>query len=58
LLRHGQIKGANMKRFIGTTNVLLDSTGIAQAHYWEHGMENHLIGLRKNTRISSDKGVK
>jgi len=35
LLRHGQICGAEEKRFIGTTDVPLDDTGLLQARYWQ-----------------------
>ena len=36
LLRHGQIKGCEEKRYIGKTDVDLDSTGFLQAEYWEN----------------------
>ncbi len=35
LLRHGQINGHKIKRFIGQTDVPLDHTGIKQAMFWQ-----------------------
>ncbi|MCK5098036.1 MAG: histidine phosphatase family protein, partial [Desulfobacteraceae bacterium] len=35
LLRHGQIQDSERKRYIGTTDVCLDNTGVLQAHYWK-----------------------
>lgn len=34
-MRHGQIKNANEKRFIGLTDAPLDETGTGQACYWQ-----------------------
>ena len=36
LLRHGQIKGHETKRFIGQTDISLDETGTAQALFWKN----------------------
>jgi len=36
LLRHGEIKGASTKRFIGQTNVGLSQTGLDKAALWQH----------------------
>lgn len=38
LLRHGQIVGSGTRRFIGVTDVDLDTTGISQAEYWHHAL--------------------
>ncbi len=35
LLRHGEIEGAEVKRFIGQTDVPLNETGIKQAYFWK-----------------------
>ena len=35
LLRHGEIKGASTKRFIGQTDVVLSQTGLDQAASWQ-----------------------
>ena len=35
LLRHGEIKGASTKRFIGQTDVGLSQTGLDQAASWQ-----------------------
>lgn len=36
LLRHGQIRNSEVKRFIGASDVLLDEKGIQQANYWKN----------------------
>lgn len=40
LLRHGRIKGFETRRFIGTTDILLDHTGIGQAFYWKEAFKS------------------
>lgn len=37
VLRHGQIQGHDIRRFIGTTDAELDDTGVGQAESW-HGI--------------------
>ena len=39
LLRHGQTRGSETKRFIGITDVDLDPTGILQASYWKQAFD-------------------
>jgi probable phosphoglycerate mutase len=49
LLRHGQIKGYDTKRFIGNTDVSLDHTGIEQALLWKESFAS----IHFNTVYSS-----
>ncbi len=49
LLRHGQIKGHKIKRFIGQTDVPLDHTGIKQAILWQKSF----VSIKFNTVYSS-----
>jgi alpha-ribazole phosphatase len=49
LLRHGEIRGASTKRFIGQTDVQLSQTGLRQAEYWR----NYFSGIGIDRVFSS-----
>ena len=51
LLRHGQIRGAEEKRFIGTTDVDLDDTGLLQAQYWQAAFSDFPLDAVYSSRL-------
>jgi alpha-ribazole phosphatase len=51
LLRHGQICGAEEKRFIGTTDVPLDDAGLLQARYWQAAFSEFPLGAIYSSRL-------
>ena len=52
LLRHGQITGAETRRFIGVTDVDLDATGISQARYWQPILSSVKIDTIYTSRLT------
>lgn len=51
LLRHGQICGAEEKRFIGTTDAPLDDTGLLQAQYWQTAFSEVPLDMIYSSRL-------
>jgi len=51
LLRHGQICGSEEKRFIGTTDVPLDDTGLLQARYWQTIFSDFPLDIIYSSRL-------
>ncbi len=51
LLRHGQICGAEEKRFIGQTDAPLDETGLLQARYWQTAFSEFPLDAVYSSRL-------